>query len=363
MIRRLAANGISSSSSLSHRLASSCATSSSTSTLASSQCRPSMSSGGKGRLRMRGGSISARIVANRQARQQQSERATLQPISVPRLGRGRSSRRLSTRPASTPFVHTDKASASDALHLGLTPAHMPLPIPLGTEQYFSQRGERYNPVPTPGQWSNAELGPFDTSIADQTILHGDLDAMVKANGSSFDSFHTTLSDHLHVMFTLARPARTQYLGTQVSPEFFDANSPTLASRLNSAVNEAGTKNALAAEKEWEAVLAKLGQAGRAQEGKAAAAQVSQAERGAVDAAVSDLNDLLGEMALDESRAMAGGRKKAGSARMMCVVDGEDGEEQWIRMDSTRRKRKKKINKHKFKKRRKVSRVDSASSWR
>jgi len=305
---------------------------------------------------MRGGSISARIVANRQARQHQSERATIQPISVPHLGRGRSSRRLSSRPPSTPFVHTDKAGPTDALHLGLTPAHMPLPIPLGTEQYFSQRGERYNPVPVPTQWSDPELGPFDASISDQTILNGDLDAMVKANGSSFDSFHTGLSDHLHVMFTLARPARTHHLGTKVSPEFFDANSPTLASRLNSAVNEAGQKNALAAEKEWEAVLAKLGQAGRAEqahEGKAAAVQVSQAERGAVDAAVSDLNELLGELALDESRAVAGGRKKSGSARMMCVVDGDNGEEQWIRMDSTRRKRKKKINKHKFKKRRKV----------
>ena len=50
--------------------------------------------------------------------------------------------------------------------------------------------------------------------------------------------------------------------------------------------------------------------------------------------------------------MLAGRTKKGS-KMITVV-GEDGSEEWIRMDSTRRKRKKKINKHKFKKRRKVS---------
>lgn len=290
-------------------------------------------------------------------------RAIVEPIPG-RMGRGRTSKRLSRSGSSTPFTTTDRASASDALHLGLTPAHLPLPIPLGTEQYFSQQGERYSPVPIPSQWSNAQLGPFDPSIQDQTILHGDIDAMVKANGSAVDSFQTSLSDHLHVMFALARPGRMQHLATHVDAGFFDANSPTLSSRLNSAVNEAGAKNSLAAEKEWNDVLARLGEGAQMNADAAAVAgsveaevlKVAQAERGAVDSAVSDLNALLGELELEETRAIAGGRKRAGTGRMMCVVDGDEGEEEWIRMDSTRRKRKKKINKHKFKKRRKAQRA-------
>jgi len=39
-----------------------------------------------------------------------------------------------------------------------------------------------------------------------------------------------------------------------------------------------------------------------------------------------------------------------------MVVGPDGEEEWVKLDSTQRKRRKKITKHKYKKRRKVGRA-------
>lgn len=176
--------------------------------------------------------------------------------------------------------------------------------------------------------------------------------MVKANGDAFDGRRSALNDHLHVMYALARPGRHQHLGA-MSPfngEFFDSDLASLASNLTRTVNEAGARNALAAEQEWNDILAGLGQPSAKAE-QAQEVTVAGGERIAVDEAVVDLSQLLYNLEV-ESTALAAGRTKQKGAKMVAIVD-EDGNEEWIRMDSTRRKRKKKINKHKYKKRRKV----------
>ena len=175
--------------------------------------------------------------------------------------------------------------------------------------------------------------------------------MVKANGDAFDGHRSGLNDHLHVMYALARPGRSQHLreGQAFNGDFFDSDLPSLTSSLNSAVNTAGARNALAAETEWNDILAKLsGESSGKSLSKKEATQMLPEEKQAVDEAVYDLNSLL--EGLEET---AVGEKLDANPKMIAVV-GPDGAEEWIRMDSTRRKRKKKMNKHKLKKRRKVS---------
>lgn len=359
MIRRLAnfstLPSIASSSSLASRTASSFSVPSSH----IPSCRPILA--GRGRFKpTRGGSISARISAARQNRTSDSQKTELgaSEASV-KIGRGRNKRRLSAYtveiPISSPYTPTVKeGTVAESLHMGLTPAHMPLPIPLGTEHYFGERGSLVNPVPSPSEWHSSSLGPFDPSIRSTNTLHGDVKAMVKANSEVFDGHRSALNDHLHVMYALARPGRSHHLaeGKEYNAEFFDSDLPSLTSTLNTAVNEAGARNALAAETEWNEIFAKFsGTSSSPAQPESEQLTVSEEEKSAVNDAVSDLNVLLQGLAVEESALLAGRTKKG--SKMIAVV-GEDGSEEWIRMDSTRRKRKKKINKHKFKKRRKVS---------
>lgn len=178
--------------------------------------------------------------------------------------------------------------------------------------------------------------------------------MVKANGTSFDSHRSGLNDHLHVMYALGRPSRSQHLASVFNGEFFDAELHTLTSHLNTAVNEANARNTLDAEKEWNDIMIKLGQPSPKPFSAAAEVKVQSAEASEVENAVNSLNSLLEDIRVTD---LAESLDKKRGTHMMTMVD-EDGNEEWIRMDSTRRKRKKKINKHKFKKRRKVSSVEA-----
>ena len=318
------------------------------------ECKSSLA--GRGRFKpTRGGSISARLDAAKNVRRTCS---TYIGVSVPaaqpekvKLGRGRNKkRRSSTSSPLTPFVPVDQLTPSESLHIALTPSHLPLPIPLGVEQYLSERGSAFNPVPSPSQWSHPTLGPFDILQNDQSVLDADVQAMVKANGTSFDSHRSGLNDHLHVMYALGRPSRSQHLASVFNGEFFDAELHTLTSHLNTAVNEANARNTLDAEKEWNDIMTKLGSPSPKPSSTAAEVKVQGAEASEVENAVNSLNTLLEDIRVTD---LAESLDKKRGTHMMTMVD-EDGNGEWIRMDSTRRKRKKKINKHKFKKRRKVS---------
>ena len=318
------------------------------------ECKSSLA--GRGRFKpTRGGSISARLDAAKHVRRTCStyigvSLPAAQPVKA-KMGRGRNKkRRLSTASSSNSFVSVDELTPSESLHIALTPTHLPLPIPLGVEQYLSERGSAFNPVPSPSQWSHPTLGPFDLTHNDRNVLDADVQAMVKANGTSFDSHRSGLNDHLHVMYALGRLSRSQHLASVFSGEFFDAELHTLTSHLNTAVNEANARNTLDAEKEWNDVLTKLGQPSPQPTSTAAEVKVEGAEASEVENAVNSLNTLLEDIRVTD---LAESLDKKRGTHMMTVVD-EDGNEEWIRMDSTRRKRKKKINKHKFKKRRKVS---------
>ncbi len=129
---------------------------------------------------------------------------------------------------------------------------------------------------------------------------------------------------------------------------------------------------LGMENDWEKTLARL--SGNSVSDSPSATSLSSSDltynvrRGSsqveIQDAVSSLNLLLGRMDLHNDsqiqsqsqshrrrRRLAGVRMGEGEGGGEVTVAGE--QEDWVRMDSTVRKRKKKINKHKYKKRRKV----------
>jgi hypothetical protein len=106
--------------------------------------------------------------------------------------------------------------------------------------------------------------------------------------------------------------------------------------------ELSMKNRLEVEASWQDVLTRLGD--RPVDTVTAGGRVNTDERLDMENAVGELNALLTR--LDR-------RKTRRSPGRMVEVTGPEGEVEVVWMDSTRRKRRKKITKHKYRKRRKV----------
>ncbi|KAL1407414.1 hypothetical protein Q8F55_006847 [Vanrija albida] len=190
------------------------------------------------------------------------------------------------------------------LHLGFTPAHMPLPVHAGTASYLQ-----------PGRGSTAPLFelPAAPSAADA------LESAPASNGSG-------LGDHLRLTRAFAHPAMSHHLGKEAAPSAVVLDVDNDA-QLSAALDAAASRHAEAAESVWDAALARLG--GRVAE---APAVPSAAEQANLDDALKGLNGLLAR--LDVS-----------------AVD------EVVSLDSVRRKRKKKMNKHKYQKRRKATKAE------
>jgi hypothetical protein len=166
-----------------------------------------------------------------------------------------------------------------------------------------------------------------------------------------------LGDHLQVTSSLSHPSLQHYLG-DVSP--FRTPSSAVEGNADGALfddeaflprtlAEAGVRNRLAGEWAWQETLAHLSGSSstRLPGGAASIAEVSQQAaqgREEVEAAVADLAGLL-----ERLDTPARGRKRLSVATRSGMGMGEEV----VRMDSVKRKRKKKISKHKYKKRRKV----------
>ncbi|TXT09170.1 hypothetical protein VHUM_02644 [Vanrija humicola] len=189
------------------------------------------------------------------------------------------------------------------LHLGFTPAHMPLPVHAGTASYLQ-----------PGRGATAFFErPAAPSAADA------LASAPASNGSS-------LGDHLRLTRAFAHPAMMHHLGKEAAPSaaVLDVDNDA---QLTATLDAAASRHAEAAGSVWDAALARLG--GRVAE----PATPTAAEQASLDDALKGLNGLLAR--LDVS----------------AVAD------EVVSLDSVKRKRKKKMNKHKYQKRRKASRAE------
>lgn len=192
------------------------------------------------------------------------------------------------------------------LHMGLTPAHMPLPLALGTKGYTS---------PKP---SAAASAPLFERPAPPSPLSA-LDALPSGT--------TALGEHLRVSRAFAHPALSHHLASSSSASFLDIHAD---SHVTSSLDSAAAKHARAAEDAWDAALTRLGHR------EVVDATAEGAAQAKLDDALAGLNGLLAR--LDRIALEAG--------------EAEEG----VSLDSVKRKRKKKMNKHKYKKRRKATRA-------
>ncbi|BEI85423.1 hypothetical protein CcaverHIS002_0508240 [Cutaneotrichosporon cavernicola] len=218
-----------------------------------------------------------------------------------RLRRGQLARTdlVSTQPG--PHAYTDFEPITlfplqAGLHLGLTPAHMPFPLPLGTAGYTSpsNREEALFEKPAPPSVSSALEG---------------------------SSAMTGVGEHLRVSRAFAHPALRHHLPQSVSGGSLSISGLGFDD-VTSTIDAAAGKHARVAEEAWDATLARLGQR----------PALVEADPKIADA-LAGLNNLL--------------------ARLEASSDASDIV---VEMDSVKRKRKKKMNKHKYKKRRKETRA-------
>ncbi len=273
----------------------------------------------------------------------------------------------------TAFKPIEIGQSSFNLHTALTPSHMPLPLTLGTHHYTNPRmsysGEFYKV-------------PFSTVISKNVHRLGK---------SRKTSKWTVVEQHLNIHTMFSHPELVEFLGGAVKPINYGTASsadaapaehdtmapPRLVSDSRSAMIEQ-------ADASWEATVQKMESGLRKFDGKEeiavnAAGEAANAE--ALDAAVSEVNDLLKSMSFKErsaspftlrareNRRLAAighqshgesslfsknwktGRgmvvsmgRTADEAMQMGVIGGEDFDV--VDMDSVQRKRRKKISKHK-----------------
>ena len=338
----------------------------------SQPCKPSLT--GRGRVKpLRGISVGSRLSAAKVSRAADKDKGALIDQSHTTSSRtlrrtgGRTKRRATSRSTrenlesaswSTEELGLDylsepilSSAAQSVLHVAFTPPHMPLPVPLGTDMYFRTNSTQMKPTPTPIEWTDPQLGPFDSSLS-TSPLDALADAWIPETGSS------GLSDHLHVMYVLGRPDRAHHLGPKDrSP--WDGDLASISSSLSRAIGEASARNRVAADVEWSRILSQLGDkaaipnkpdstSSLTPTPSARQVTVTKEQQTDVQSAVSSLTSLLSRLSVNSERQ----QRQSHKGRMIAVV-GADGEEEWVRMDSTRRKRKTKMTKHKYKKRRKV----------
>lgn len=220
--------------------------------------------------------------------------------------------------------------AQAAMHLAFNPSYMPLPVHVGIKPYMTIPETRDDV-----DWMDSELGPFvkppssakpPSELTDTTLLT--------------DTYtpQSPLSEHLHVLSTLSSPPTFHHLGTFFQPPSSTSTNTTLPS-----------ESALPWERitpsgwSWDRVLAQM------HDRAPAPISLSPDTKPAIDAAVVNLTKLLHRL----DTAGRGRQRKASQSQVVQLV-GPDGEDEFVRMDSTRRKRRTKISKHKYKKRRKVS---------
>ncbi|WVQ70374.1 uncharacterized protein L199_008601 [Kwoniella botswanensis] len=208
------------------------------------------------------------------------------------------------------------------LHYTFTPSHHPLPLNMGTAIYTHPR----NPISTKGgeleDIFSKPSGPDPTKSLRRTTKSG-------------------LGDHHRVLSNLSHPELLHHLGGLVDPWAAHQIQPgsglgleaILSSKLNE-LKESSKKEQEQLERIFGASEAKDSSRGVVQSKGEAEVNTKDAN---LDEVVGGLNDVLAKMGL------------SGSTKEIAEEDG-------VMLDSVKRKRKKKISKHKYKKRRKATRA-------
>ncbi|WVR04971.1 hypothetical protein IAU60_001983 [Kwoniella sp. DSM 27419] len=211
------------------------------------------------------------------------------------------------------------------LHTTFTHPSHPLPLNLTTAIYTVPR--RSSTTPIIGDIFAAPPPPDPTPA---------LRKVVKGSG---------LNDHFRVISNLSHPRLSHHLGEHqpLAMGMGELEFGGLAGTLGHKVAEMKEQY----DAEWQQILAKLEPRAVEPEHKAeASAQSADANLSEV---VGDLTSVLSRLGLSSAR----GRKAPAAAGAQEVMMADD-EVVW--MDSVKRKRKKKISKHKYKKRRKDTRA-------
>ena len=276
----------------------------------------------RGRLRpLRGVSVGTRLSAARLSRHNTDDKG--RDGSGGRETQGRRKSSIHRSPDLSTTQHPEDALYSFrpvrlypgqlALHRALNPPHMPLPVHLGTVHYQS---------------SNAPASSFEPFTQPP-------EKSTSARPFVADSQSSGFREHLSIIDALS-PDATPF-PWQPSEATARSSGIDFPADLARTLAEAGVRNRVTSECDWARVLAHLGDKPFTP-GRSSSTQ----DDGGIRAAVASLETVLSRL-----------KTSAGGGNRLIVVVGPDGDEEWVRMDSTQRKRRKKITKHKYKKRRKV----------
>lgn len=276
----------------------------------------------RGRLKpLRGVSVTTRLSAARLSRATADERGN-DGLGLRETKGRRKPSRLDSDSTITQHPENERYSfkpvrlhpAQMALHLALNPPHMPLPVHLGTTHYQSASAPVSSSVP----FAKPPIPSLPAQLA------------------SMETPTSGFREHLNVLEALPSDLATP--PPHRSPSSSSPSHNDFPVDLTRSLGEAGVRNRVTSEYDWHRILTHLGD-------KPSPTAASRSDKWDIDAAVTSLQTLLAR--LQTSRR--------GRSRTIMVV-GPDGEEEWVKLDSTQRKRRKKITKHKYKKRRKVGRA-------
>ncbi|OCF39011.1 hypothetical protein I317_07187 [Kwoniella heveanensis CBS 569] len=260
-----------------------------------------------------------------------------------------SSAPVSTGPSSPRLIFTHPIPSADhvntfkphylypeqfKLHTTFTHPSHPLPLNLGTAIYTHPRKPNAASAPIEGDLFAAPPPPDPTPALKRKVKNS-----------------SGLNDHFRVISNLSHPRLSHNLGEH-SPFVSGAAMGMAEAEFGSLSNTLGHKVAEikeASERDWQAVLAQFEPKPASAIEQQSAPTPAQSPDASLSEVVSDLNSTLSRLGLSSTR----GRQNI-TGTVVSANEGllEDEEVAW--MDSVKRKRKKKISKHKYKKRRKVS---------
>ncbi|WVF72362.1 hypothetical protein IAT40_007177 [Kwoniella sp. CBS 6097] len=259
---------------------------------------------------------------------------------------------LTTGPSSPRLIFTHPTPSADhintfkphylypeqfKLHTTFTHPSHPLPLNLGTAIYTHPRKPNAASASIEGDLFAAPPPPNPAPALKRKVKNS-----------------SGLNDHFRVISNLSHPRLSHGLGEH-SPFVNGAAMGMAEAEFGSLSNTLGNKVAEIkeqSERDWQAVLEQFERkpSSTTIEQKTSSAPAETSSDANLNQVVSDLNSMLSRLGLSSTR----GRKNAGV--MAGAKEGllEDDEVAW--MDSVKRKRKKKISKHKYKKRRKDTRA-------
>lgn len=219
-------------------------------------------------------------------------------------------------------------------HLAFNPPHLPIPSNLGTAIYSQPR----------------KPSSSDRSSTDDIFSVPQPPSPFRKLARAQSKAQTAMTEHMAIISALSHPSHLSALPTgfeALSASAATMGMPDVEEHLARTLAEAETKNQILAERDFTKAMDMLEGAVAAQEDVNVQAKAEGAE----------VEDVQGQAQAQMQDVLQGVEALLGrlnvSAKEMDVADmGEDV----IEMDSVKRKRKKKISKHKYKKRRKATRA-------